>query len=313
LFLLLENRGMETLSNLECFAKAAALGSFSGAARQLGLTPSAVSRNVAMLERNLSVRLFHRTTRKLTLTEAGELLATSIRSSLNGLHDAIAEVSNQHQEPSGVLKVSIATVFGLDYVLPLLPVFLARHPKIRIDWQLDNRHVDLISEGYDAAIGRGAELTPGTVSKTLAQVRIIAVASPAYIQGRPAPQSLQDLASHDLIDMRSARTGRIVQWVFSDDQGNEAASPVGERMAFNDPGALCRAAALGLGIAFVPSSHALPYLDRGELLRLLPAWHAEGGPVSIYYANRQFLPAKTRAFVDYVAESFRSRKLAERF
>lgn len=212
-----------------------------------------------------------------------------------------------------MLKVSIATVFGLDYVLPLLPVFLARHPKIRIDWQLDNRHVDLISEGYDAAIGRGAELTPGTVSKTLAQVRIIAVASPAYIQGRPAPQSLQDLASHDLIDMRSARTGRIVQWVFSDDQGNEAASPVGERMAFNDPGALCRAAALGLGIAFVPSSHALPYLDRGELLRLLPAWHAEGGPVSIYYANRQFLPAKTRAFADYVAESFRSRKLAERF
>lgn len=135
---------METLSNLECFARAAATGSFSSAAKQLGLTPSAVSRNVAMLERNLAVRLFHRTTRKLTLTEAGERLANSIRSNLEGLQDAIAEASDQQQEPSGVLKVSMASVFGMDYVLPLLPGFLAAYPKIRIDWQLDNRQSTLL-------------------------------------------------------------------------------------------------------------------------------------------------------------------------
>ncbi len=304
---------METLSNLECFARAAATGSFSSAAKQLGLTPSAVSRNVAMLERNLAVRLFHRTTRKLTLTEAGERLADSIRSNLEGLQDAIAEASDQQQEPSGVLKVSMASVFGMDYVLPLLPGFLAAYPKIRIDWQLDNRHVDLVAEGYDAAIGRGSELTPGTISRTLARVRIVAVTSPAYMKARRPPASPQDLAGLDLIDMRSTRTGRLVQWMLRDEHGNEAVSPVGERIIFDDPGGLCKAAALGLGAAFVATSHALPYLQRGELIQLLPNWSADGGPISIYYANRRYLPPKTRVFVDYVADAFRDQDLAGRF
>ncbi len=298
---------------MECFSRAATTGSFSAAARQLALTPSAVSRNIAMLERNLGVRLFQRTTRKLTLTEAGDRLADSIRANLDGLLAALADVSSDTHEPAGVLKVSMATVFGAEYLVPLLPDFLARYPQIRVDWHLDNRHVDLVAEGFDVAIGRGSELSPGVVSRTLARVQVVALASPTYLAGRALPDDPSELADHDLIDMRSTRSGRLVRWTLSHISGAEMAAPTGERMAFNDPGALCSAAALGLGVALVAVPHALRYLKSGELVRLLPDWSADAGPISIYYANRSLLPAKVRVFVDHVVETFERQKLAEQF
>src|SRR5580693_2990853 len=124
---------METLANLESFARSAETGSFSAAARRLALTPAAVSRNVALLERNLSVRLFQRSTRKLTLTEAGERFLVEIGGNLDALQAAIAAVSGERSEPAGVLKVSMAPTFGLAYVMPLLPAFIARYPMVRPD------------------------------------------------------------------------------------------------------------------------------------------------------------------------------------
>src|SRR5437868_3292624 len=141
---------METLANLESFARSAETGGFSAAARRLALTPAAVSRNVAMLERNTGVRLFHRSTRKLTLTEAGENLLAAIGGHLDGLQAAIAGVSTDGGEPAGILKVSMAPTFGAMHLLPLLPPFLARYPRIRPEWHFENRQVDLIAEGYDA-------------------------------------------------------------------------------------------------------------------------------------------------------------------
>ena len=159
---------METLANLESFVRSAETGGFSAAARRLSLTPAAVSRNVAMLERNLGVRLFHRSTRKLTLTEAGERFLHAIRGNLEKLQASIASVATDRGEPAGVLKVSMSLTFGVDYILPLLPEFLKRYPKVRPDWQFESRQVDLIAEGFDAAIGGGIELAPGVVSRTLA-------------------------------------------------------------------------------------------------------------------------------------------------
>src|SRR6266446_5987649 len=150
---------METLANLESFVRSAESGSFSTAARRLSLTPAAISRNVATLERNLGTRLFHRSTRKLTLTEAGELFLQQIGNNLEGLQDAISAMLADKGEPAGVLKVSVSLILGLSYIMPLLPEFLGRYPRIRPDWQFDNRQVDLIAEGFDAAIGGGFELT----------------------------------------------------------------------------------------------------------------------------------------------------------
>lgn len=304
---------MESLANLTAFARSAELGGFSPAARALGLTPAAVSRSVALLERNLGVRLFHRSTRRLTLTEAGEQFFHAIRDDLERLQGSIAAVAAASAEPTGVLKVSMSPAFGMDHILPLLPEFRRRYPRVMPDWRFENRQVDLIGEGYDAAIGGGFELSPGVISRALAPAHIIAVAAPGYMEGRPRPSEPGDLAALDGIVMRAERTGRVRRWMMRDASGEERPAALAETVAVNDPAAMCRAAVLGLGVALVAVPDAAAHLETGALIRLAPRWWADAGPISIYYASRAQLPAKTRVFLDFVAEAFRARGLAERF
>jgi DNA-binding transcriptional LysR family regulator len=304
---------METLANLESFVRSAETGSFSAAARRLALTPAAVSRNVAMLERNIGVRLFQRSTRKLTLTEAGERFLEAIGGNLEALQAAIAAVGSDRGEPTGVLKVSMAPSFGITHILPLLPAFRARYPQVRPEWLLENRPVDLIAEGYDLAIGGGFELAQGLVARPLAPAHIIAVAAPAYLAGRVAPTGPQDLAGFDGIVMRATRSGRVRHWTLRDNGGNEMAAPLAETIMLNDPAAMREAALLGLGVALLAVPDVLPWLERGELVRLLPRWYADAGSISLYYPSRTLLPAKTRAFIDFLAEHFQREQLARRF
>lgn len=304
---------METLANLESFVRSAEHGSFSEAARRLALTPAAVSRNVAMLERNLGIRLFQRSTRRLTLTEAGERFLQAIGGNLESLHAAIAEAASGSDEPAGRLKVSLSPTFGIMHMLPLMPGFLARFPRIRPEWHFENRPVDLIAEGYDAAIGGGFDLAPGIVARTLAPAHIIAVAAPSYLAGRTPPVDPAGLAAFDGIVMRSLRTGRIRHWAMRDAAGAEVTAMLPESIVVNDPAAQREAARLGLGVALLAVPDVLPDIESGALQRVLPRWYADAGAISLYYASRTLLPAKTRAFIDFVAEAFRRERLAERF
>ncbi|MCK1392071.1 LysR family transcriptional regulator [Bradyrhizobium sp. 1] len=304
---------METLANLESFLRSAECGSFSEAARRLSVTPAAVSRNVAMLERNLGVRLFHRSTRKLTLTEAGETFCAAIADNLQGLQAAIAAISAGSNEPAGLLKVSLPPTFGAAHILPLLPGFLALYPRIRAEWHFENRQVDLVGEGYDAAIGGGFELPPGVVSRTLAPAHIVAVASPAYMSGRKFPNSPDELSALDGIVMRSLQTGRTRHWSMRDLSGREVLASLSEVIVLNDPAAMREAALLGLGVAMLATTDILPALENGSLLRLVPRWYCDAGAISIYHASRKLVPAKTRAFVDWVTDAFRKNRLAQRF
>jgi len=304
---------VETLANLESFVRSAETASFSAAARRLALTPAAVSRNVAMLERNLGVRLFHRSTRKLTLTDAGELFLLAIKDDLEGLQQAISGAAANAGEPAGVLKVSMGLSFGTDYILPLLPAFLARYPGIQPDWQFTTRQIDLIAEGYDVAIGGGIEWAPGVVSRVLAPLHLIAVVSPHYLRHRTPPADPSGLAAFDGIAWRSSRTGRVRERIMRNAEGIEISVKLKETIVLDDPEATCRAALLGLGVTLLAVCHALPHLERGALVRLVPQWYSDGGPISIYYASRTLLPAKTRAFVDFVVEAFKRDRLAERF
>jgi DNA-binding transcriptional LysR family regulator len=304
---------METLANLESFVRAAEDGSFSAAARRLGLTPAAVSRNVAMLERNLGVRLFQRSTRMLTLTEAGEQFLVSIGGSLDTLQVAIAEAAARGSEPAGVLKVSLSPSIGLSYILPLLPAFLARYPRIKPEWHFENRPVDLIAEGYDAAIGGGFDLAPGLVSRTLAPVHLVAVASPAYLSSRPLPADPSELAALGGIVMRSLQTGRIRHWMLRNADGTEVAGTLNESIVVNAPAAAREAALLGLGVSLIALPDVLHDLKRGDLIRLLPGWYADAGALSLYYASRRQVSAKTRVFVDFVVDAFRSKRLDRAF
>ena len=300
---------METLANLESFVRAAKGGSFSAAGRRLGLTAAAVSRNVAMLERNLGVRLFQRSTRKLTLTEAGERFLVSIDGNLDALQVAIAEAAAHNSEPAGVLKVSMPPSIGVAHVLPLLPPFLAKYPRIRPEWHFENRPVDLIAENYDAAIGGGFDLVPGLIARTLAPVHVVAVASPGYMSGRRPPADPSQLAAYNGIVMRSLHTGRIRQWMFRNEKGVEMPETLTETIVMNDPVAIREAACLGLGVTLLALIDVLPELERGDLIRLLPDWYADAGTLSLYYASRTLISAKTRVFVDFVVNAFESKRL----
>jgi DNA-binding transcriptional LysR family regulator len=304
---------METLSNLECFVRTADTGSFSEAARQLGLTPAAVSRNVAMLEKNLAARLFHRSTRRLALTEAGERLREGIAGNLEELQSALAAVSTERLEPSGILKVSTSPSIGMGWLMPMLPGFLARYPRIRPEWHFENRQVDLVGEGYDAAIGGGFELRPGVVARRLAPAHVVAVASPGYLQTRALPAHPSGVAKADWIAVRSLQNGRIRGWTMHNAAGEEVAVDASPALVLSDHAALREAALLGLGIAMLAMPDVLPQLEQGSLVRVLPDWHADAGAISLYYASRALLPAKTRAFVDFVIEAFERDRLAARF
>lgn len=303
---------MEPLNYLESFLQSAEGGGFSEAARRLGLTPAAVSKNVARLEARLGVRLFQRSTRSLTLTEAGERLLQQARGPLAELQGAIADVSREAGQPSGVLKVGMAHAVGRMYLVPLLGEFVRRYPGVVPDWHFDNRPVDLIGEGFDVAIGGGIELAPGVVARELGRPRILVCAAPAYMEGKAVPQRPEDLASMEGIARRSAETGRLRGYVLRNGAGQEAMAEFRVIATFDDPEAMAQAARLGLGVALLPGPHAAPLLESGELLRLLPDWHAEVGPLSLYYSSKKGLPAKTRVFVDFIIEQFKATGFAAR-
>ncbi|MES2351643.1 MAG: LysR family transcriptional regulator [Pseudomonadota bacterium] len=304
---------METLSNLESFVRSAESASFSAAARRLGLTPAAVSRNVAQLERNLGVRLFQRSTRGLKLTEAGERFLQSVGAGLDSIQGAIAEVTAKAGEPAGVLKLSVAPRFGREHILPLMPAFMARYPGVTPDLSFDNRPVDLIAGGFDAAIGGGFELTPGVVARELAPAHVILVASPSYLEGRELPATPAGLASLDAIAMRSPHSGRVKVRMLRNRHGEEMAAQLKPRVFINDPDAICGAALLGMGVAPLVVADVAQHLESGALQRVLPDWYEDMGPIALYFTSQKLLPAKTRAFVDFLTEALRQQGLAQRY
>jgi DNA-binding transcriptional LysR family regulator len=304
---------METLAGLDCFVRSAEAGSFAEAARRLGVTPAAVGKSVAKLEASLGVRLFQRSTRRLTLTEAGERFLLEVRDGLSSIQRAVANLASAAGQPAGTLKVSMGVTFGRDYVVPMLGAFLQRYPAITPDWHFDNSPVDLIAQGFDAAISGAMELSPGVVARKLAPARRVLVASARYLDAHPPTAVPSDLAQHAGILVRSPQTGRVRPWTLRNRSNAEAAIELPVRMTMTDPDAACRAAEMGLGIALVSLPHALPYLDQGSLLRVLPDWYVDAGHIAVYFSAHTLLPAKTRAFVDCLVEHFNAQNLAERF
>jgi DNA-binding transcriptional LysR family regulator len=299
--------------HLDAFAASADEASFSAAARRLGITPAAVSKSVARLEAGLGVRLFQRSTRSLSLTEEGERLYRQVRMPWTEIGDALAQLQQGAGKPAGTLKVSLAPTVGRNYVLPLLDTFLQRYPDIVPDLHFENRQVDLVAEGFDVAIGGGMALTEGLVARELARVHIVLVAAPAYLASHPAPAEPADLTRHRGLLRRSVASGRLIPWVLKDEDGGEVVANVRPVAVLDDPEALAKAAACGFGIALLPMPHALPLLESGEIVRVLPGWHAQTHPLSIYYSSRKLLPAKVRVFVDHIVDEARARDYARRF
>ena len=304
---------MESFGSIECFVRSAEGGSFAEAARHLSLTPAAVGKSVAKLEARLGVRLFQRSTRRLTLTEAGKLFLEEVSGSLITIQNAVANLASAEGRPVGTLKVSMGTVFGNRYVMPLLGEFVRRFPDISPDWHFDNRQVDLIGQGFDAAIGGGFELPQGVVARKLTPAHRVLVASADYLAQRPPVLAPEDLARCLGILIRSPQTGRVRSWQLTNREREQRPLVLKPRMTLSDSEAACCASAQGLGIALVSMPMAVPFLDSGAVVRVLPDWYVDDGNISLYYAEHKLLPGKTRAFVDFIIEQFVMKGLAQRF
>ncbi|NVZ70012.1 LysR family transcriptional regulator [Pseudomonas costantinii] len=304
---------MESFGSIECFVRSAEGGSFAEAARHLSLTPAAVGKSVAKLEARLGVRLFQRSTRRLTLTEAGKLFLEEVSGSLTTIQNAVANLASAEGRPVGTLKVSMGTVFGNRYVVPLLGEFMRRFPDISPDWHFDNRQVDLIGQGFDAAIGGGFELPQGVVARKLTPAHRVLVASPGYLAQRPSVTTPEDLGRCKGILIRSPQTGRIRSWQLTSLEREQRPLLLKPGMTMSDSEAACCASAQGLGIALVSMPMAVPFLDSGAVVRVLPDWFVDDGNISIYYAEHKLLPGKTRVFVDFIIEQFAERQWGRRF
>jgi DNA-binding transcriptional LysR family regulator len=200
--------------------------------------------------------------------------------------------------------------FGRNFILPLLGEFLARYPRVVPDWHFDNRSVDLVGEGFDAAIGGGFPIPAGVIARELAPVHIVAVASPGYMAGRKAPREPSDLAQFDCIMRRSTPSGRVRPWVLGSRRASEQAVQCQPRLILSDPEAVAQAARQGHGVALLPMPFAFAHIRSGDLVRLLPGWYSNAGPLLLYYPSKRMLPAKTRVFVDFVVERFRAADFA---
>lgn len=292
------------LPGLLAFVRVAELGSFVRAAEALGLSKAAVSKQVSALERRLGTRLLHRTTRRLSLTEAGELYLQHAQAAFAEARAAEDAVAGQQRTPQGRLRVTAPMSFGLLHVAPYVASFLERWPQVSVDLQLDDRQLDPVQEGFDLALRLGRLASSSLVARTLAHSRVLLCASPAYLDRAGRPARPDELGAHDCLHFSLAYTGRT--WVFERD-GETLRVALGARFDVNSSLALKAAAIAGAGIARIPEFAVAEELHDGRLERVLPDWAMPGLDLHAVMPERRFVPAKVRAFVEHLCEAWRAR------
>jgi DNA-binding transcriptional LysR family regulator len=290
---------VDRLEQLSAFVEVARRQSFAQAARQLDCHVSAISRAVAALEGRLGVRLLQRTTRRVTLSDAGRDYFKRCETLLAELDGADAEVRERAASLRGTLRVSAATGAGQALIAPLVPEFLAAHPLMTLDLHLTNRYVDLIEEGYDLALRVGTLAADSRlVVRRIAPTRRVLLASPAYLAQRGSPRIPSQLREHACLVLEIGT--RASRWELQRRKTQVAidvTGPLHSNNAFVLLGA-CRA---GTGIGLLPASVASPDIDSGALRRVLPSWSSTEQGIYAVYPSARFIPAKVRAFVEFIA------------
>ncbi|WP_119458837.1 LysR family transcriptional regulator [Rhodospirillaceae bacterium SYSU D60014] len=292
---------MDRLNAMQAFARVAELGSFSAAARQLGLAKSVVSKLVMGLENHLGARLLNRTTRRLSLTEAGVTYYEACARILGAVEEADLSVSRLQAIPRGRLKVNASMSFGFLHLAPAIPDFLARYPELQIDLTLNDRFVDLVDGGYDVAVRIGALADSSLIARKLAPARRIVCGSPDYFARHGVPQLPEDLADHNCLGYSYQVSGN--EWPFRGPE-REHRVKVSGSFEVNNGDALRAAAIGGLGIVLLPSFIIGDDLAAGRLRCVLSAYRAPETDIHAVYPHSRHLSAKVRAFVDFLAERF---------
>lgn len=291
---------MDRVGDISLFLRVLDLGSISAAARSLDLSVAVASARLQRLERDLGVRLLHRTTRKLRPTTEGAALAKQGRVLVEDLEALTAGLRQASRGIAGTLRVTTSATFGRQYISPLLPAFLAKHPNVKLSMDFTDQVLDLVSAGFDLAIRIGALDDSNLVARKLASNRRVLCASPEYLRRHGAPKTPADLERHDCL-LLVGRNGRQDLWKLSDGADGETTVRVSGRIESNQGELLRDAAVAGLGIAMHSTWHVWEDLRTGRLQVVLPGYPIADTGIYAVMPQRRLMPPRVRAFVDFLA------------
>ncbi len=289
---------------MTAFVEVAQAGGFSAAARRLGMSTTAVSRHVAELERMLGVTLLRRTTRHVSPTEAGARSLPRAAAILGEIERLNAATGAVEAMPRGKLKITAPASTGNDWIAPLAVDFVEAYPEIELEIEFTERLVDLVAEGFDAAIRSGPLVSSSMIAHRIIEMRYLLCASPAYLERRGAPGRPEDIIEHDCIHWRGAAESGA--WDFTKD-GARVSVPISGRLLINNFAAEQEAAVRGLGLAILPLLNVRGDIEAGRLVPVLPDCEVYRGILSLVRPSLPFEPPKLRAFIDFITAALRER------
>lgn len=287
----------DNFAAIPLFVAVVECGSFSAAGQRLGITKSAVSKRIAQLEGSLGVQLLHRTTRSLSLTEAGEQYFGYARNACAVAQEGEDAITRLQGQPQGILRLSVPMVFGRLHIAPLIPVFLAACPAVEINMMMDDKLVDLVEGGYDLAIRIGRLADSSLIARRIAPCYSVLCAAPAYLTRCGTPKDLAQLAQHNCLFYSYYRAGS--EWQFQGPEGPVRFQPRGNYQV-NNSEALREALLAGLGVCQMPTFIVGDDLAQGRLVELLPDHKLPEHAIYAVYPERKHVPAKVMAFVDFL-------------
>nr|WP_244098776.1 LysR family transcriptional regulator [Burkholderia ambifaria]WDR87627.1 LysR family transcriptional regulator [Burkholderia ambifaria]WDS00337.1 LysR family transcriptional regulator [Burkholderia ambifaria] len=301
----MEQISLDRLTGLIAFSRAASLGSYSAAARALGVTPSAVSKSIQRLEQHFELKLFNRTTRSLTLTQEGrELHERTLR--LLAEMEAIEQAAvSARSEPAGILKVTAPLPIGIHLIAPALPAFRKRFPKLSIDLRLGDHFVDLVGEGVDVAIRVGDLTGSRLISRQLSPHHIGAYASPDYLARRGVPKHPDDLVDHDCVNFRFQSSGQVFRWNFVTGDGSLDLIP-DAGIVVDTSDAVAAVMVAGGGVGITPAYVADSYVKRGELVQVLTEFVEPRSTITALWPESRRSSPNVKAFVAHLTKVFAS-------
>ncbi|TXR53424.1 LysR family transcriptional regulator [Reinekea thalattae] len=298
---------MARLDSLIIFTTVVKANNFTNAAHQMGLTPSAVSKQISLLEDRLGVRLLNRTTRSVSPTEAGQLFYNRCSRLLEDLEEAEHMVKDLETSPQGTLRISATPTFGRAMLMRIFAEFLKQYPNVNFDLTLADKGLDLVRDGIDLSIHLGSLQDSRLVARPVARQKVVLVASKDYLDSHSTPQHLNDLIDHHLL-MVSGIDFAEPRWIkrFIKEAGLANKE---RRFTVNDLDTLCEATLNGMGVAALPLYLIRQHLDSGKLVQLLPEINFPTRTIHVVYPENRYLSAKSRAFVDFMASYFENNNL----
>lgn len=291
------------------FVEAAHLNNFSAAARKLGISAAAVSKNIASLEVVLGVRLMNRTTRKISLTEEGQVFLYQAKIALDALELAADNIIERKMDTIGHVRISTSAAFGRYQILPILPGLLSHYPSLSVEVDFDDRITDLVQDGYDLAIRGGRILDSSLISRPVCKLKTVIVASPEYLAKNGTPKTPDELSQHRLIARRFLGN-RVDLWGFKQPDGSLVSfEPTPAALTLSAPEAVVQAACSGLGIAQVGVHNALKHFQNGTLKVVLLDQHDSGNyEMVIQYPHRALIAPRVKVTVDYLLAALKKDK-----